>query len=126
MARDPLHSKFPPLAPRQVHLFDGYGMIVKFTIADGKVSVANRCAVFADTLLAAPGSTGCRLARRSCLCCRFVETNAWKAFRDTGKPRFGEFGTPLPSLVRIEKKQYKILAIQNEFKKVTKRSVHRS
>ena len=33
---------------RQVHLFDGYGMIVKFTIADGKVSVANRCALFAE------------------------------------------------------------------------------
>ena len=35
-----------------------------------------------------------------CLLRSFVETNSWKAFRDTGKPRFGEFGTPLPSLFK--------------------------
>ena len=29
-----------------------------------------------------------------------METNSWKAFRDTGKARFGEFGTPLPSLMK--------------------------
>ena len=33
-----------------------------------------------------------------CAVHRFVESNSWKAFRDTGEPKFGEFGTPLPSL----------------------------
>ena len=28
-----------------------------------------------------------------------MESNSWKAFRDKGQPRFGEFGTPLPSLL---------------------------
>ena len=38
------HCAYSPVVlPRQVHLFDGYGMIAKFTIADGKVSVSNRC-----------------------------------------------------------------------------------
>ena len=33
--------------------------------------------------------------------CSFVESNCWKAFRDSGKARFGEFGTPLPSLMKV-------------------------
>lgn len=27
-----------------------------------------------------------------------MESNAWKAFRDSGEPAYAEFGTPLPSL----------------------------
>lgn len=47
------------------HLFDGYGMLAKFRFADGRVWVSNR----------------------------FVESNSWKAFRDSGKMAFSEFGT---------------------------------
>jgi carotenoid cleavage dioxygenase-like enzyme len=47
------------------HLFDGYGMLAKFRFADGGVWVSNR----------------------------FVESNSWKTFRDSGKMAFSEFGT---------------------------------
>jgi carlactone synthase / all-trans-10'-apo-beta-carotenal 13,14-cleaving dioxygenase len=47
------------------HLFDGYGMLSKFRFADGRVWVSNR----------------------------FVESNSWKSFRDSGKMAFSEFGT---------------------------------
>jgi carlactone synthase/all-trans-10'-apo-beta-carotenal 13,14-cleaving dioxygenase len=47
------------------HLFDGYGMLAKFRFADGRVWVSNR----------------------------FVESNSWKSFRDSGKMAFSEFGT---------------------------------
>ncbi len=30
--------------------------------------------------------------------CRYVETEAYKAFRDTGKMQFPEFGTQVPAL----------------------------
>jgi carlactone synthase/all-trans-10'-apo-beta-carotenal 13,14-cleaving dioxygenase len=51
------------------HLFDGYGMLVKFHIENGKVSVQQR----------------------------FIESNAYKAFRDTGKMKYNEFGTSNPA-----------------------------
>lgn len=47
------------------HLFDGYGMLAKFRFANGRVWVSNR----------------------------FIDTNSWRSFRDSGKMAFSEFGT---------------------------------
>lgn len=49
-----------------VHLFDGYGMLLKIRFSSGKVFAANR----------------------------FVQSGSWKAYRAAGdQPRFSEFGT---------------------------------
>ncbi|KAK9831473.1 hypothetical protein WJX81_008489 [Elliptochloris bilobata] len=49
------------------HLFDGYAMLVSFSMEGGRVHVTQR----------------------------YVESEAWKGFRDTGRMEFAEYGTPL-------------------------------
>ncbi|KAK9817179.1 hypothetical protein WJX72_010704 [[Myrmecia] bisecta] len=60
----------PGMFKGMTHLFDGYGMLVKFEFQDGHVYSSQR----------------------------FVESKAWQYFKQHGKPGFGEFGTPLPPL----------------------------
>eukprot|EP00884_Botryococcus_braunii_P007534 jgi/Botrbrau1/16782/Bobra.150_2s0016.2 len=50
------------------HMFDGYGMLAKFCFSDGRVAYSNR----------------------------YIETEAWKAFRKNGVMRFSEFATYTP------------------------------
>ena len=52
------------------HLFDGFAMVAKLEIDGREPAITHQQ--------------------------RFLETRAWRAFKETGKPGFSEFGTPQP------------------------------
>ena len=65
------------------HLFDGFAMVAKLSIDGGGGDGGGGNG---------EGNAAPRITHQQ----RFLETRAWRAFKERGKPGFSEFGTPTP------------------------------
>lgn len=96
--QQPAASAADVLRDAHRHLFDGYALLVSFSIEDGRVRVTQR--YIPCTMWGFAPAYGCLPAMLPAICLhgRYVESNAWKGLRDTGRMQFAEFATPLPLL----------------------------